>query len=63
MDVARRLHVTEDVVLQVAYRFEGVRNVLVLLNVADDVGCFGAFGEVDEVGALDNGGDAVFDEG
>ena len=45
--VARRLHVAEDVVLEVDDRFEGVGHVLVLLDVADDFGGFGAFGEVD----------------
>jgi hypothetical protein len=36
---------------------------LVLLDVADYFGGFGPLGEVDEVGFLDERGDAVFDEG
>ena len=63
MDVARRLHVGEDVILEFGNGLEGVGHVLVLLDVADDLGGFGAFGEIDEVGAFEDGGDAVFDEG
>lgn len=63
MDIARGLHVTQDVILEVADGFEGVGDVLVLLDVPDDFGGLGAFGEIDEVGAADDGGDAVFDEG
>ena len=61
--VACGLHVGEDVVLQLGDGLQGIRDVLVLLDVADDFGSFGALGEVDEVGLFDQGGDAVFDEG
>lgn len=63
MHVSCRLHVAEDVVLQVADRFQGEGDVLVDLDVADHLGGFGPLGEVDEVGAFDDGGDSVFDEG
>jgi hypothetical protein len=36
---------------------------LVLLDVADHFGGFGALGEVDEGGFFDQRGDPVFDEG
>jgi hypothetical protein len=60
--IPSRLHVAQDVVLQVADRFEGVGDVLILLNVSNDVRGFGAFGEVDEVSSFDDGGYAIFDE-
>ena len=63
MDVARSLHVGEDIILEFGNGLKGVGHFLVLLDVADDLGGFGAFGEVDEVGAAEDGGDAVFDEG
>ena len=63
MYVARSLHVAQDVVLKFRHGLEGVGNVLVLLNVANDFCGFGTFGEVDEVGTLDDGGDTVFNEG
>lgn len=53
MHVPRRLHVAEDVILQIRHRFQGVGNVLVLLDVADDLGGLGALGEVDELGVFD----------
>ena len=61
--IARSLHIAQNVILQVADGLQGVGHVLVLLDVTDDFGGFGALGEVDEVGAPDDGGDAVFDEG
>lgn len=63
MDVAGCLHVVEDVLLQLHDGLQVVGHVLVLLDVADDLGCFGVLGEVDGGGFLDDGGDAVFDEG
>jgi len=63
MHVPRRLHVAEYIILQVHYGLEGVGNVLVLLDVADDFCGLGALGEVDEVGAFYDRRDAVFDEG
>lgn len=60
--VARLLHVAQDVLLQLRHRLKRVRHVLVLLNVTDHFGRFGALGEVDEVRLLDDGRDAIFDE-
>ena len=57
------LHRIEDILLQLRHGLQRVRRVLVLLDVADDLGRLGALGEVDEVRALDDGGDTVFDEG
>ena len=34
-----------------------------LLDVADDFGGLGSFGEVDEIRAFEHRGDSVFDEG
>ena len=61
--VARRLHVREDVILQLRYRLQRIRHILVLLDVAYDFGCLRALGEVDEVCLFDERGNAVLDEG
>lgn len=63
MHIARRLHVGENVVLQLGHWLQRVRHILVLLNVTDNFGCLRALGEVDEVGLFDQGGYAVLDEG
>lgn len=63
MYIARRLHVAEDVILQVRHRLQRIRHVLVLLNPPDHFGRLGTLGEVDEVGLLDHGRYAIFNEG
>lgn len=63
VDVSSRLHVAQDVVLQLGYGLERVADVLVLLDIADDVGRLRSLGEVDEVGLLDDGRDAILDKG
>lgn len=63
MHVTSRLHIAQDVLLKVDNGPEGIWNILILLNVADDFGGLGPFSEVDEVGALDHRWDAVFDKG
>lgn len=63
MHIPRGLHITQNILLQLRHRLERVGDVLVLLDVSDDFRGFGALGEVDEGGFLDDGGDAVFDEG
>ena len=60
--VARRLHVREDVILQLRHRLQRVRYVLVLLDVADHLGSLRTLGEVDKVGLLDQRGDTILDE-
>ena len=62
MHVSCRLHICQDVILQVADGLQRIRDVLVLLNITYDIRGFGAFGEVDEIRLLDNGRYAVFDE-
>lgn len=63
MYIPCRLHVTQDVILQIADWLEWVGHVLVLLDVTNDFGGFGALGEIDELCAFYDGGYAVFDEG
>ena len=63
MNITSSLHVARDVILQVSHGFQGVGHALILLDVADDLGSFGAFGKVDQIGAFDDGGNTVFDEG
>jgi hypothetical protein len=53
MHVASRLHIRQDVVLQLGDRLQRVRHVLVLLDVTDDFGGLGALGEIYQVGFLD----------
>lgn len=62
MDITCSLHVAKDVVLQVTHALEGIRHILVLLNVADDFSGFSTFSKIDQVGLADNAGDAIFDE-
>ena len=63
MYISRSLHVLQDIILQVTHGSQRVRDVLVLLNIANDLGGFGAFGKIDETCAFDDTGDAVFNEG
>lgn len=63
MHIPRRLHITQDILLQLRHRLERVGHVLVLLDVADYLCRLGALGEVDKGGLLDDGGDTIFDEG
>ena len=58
-----RLHVAQNVILEVADGFERVRDDLVLLDITDDLGCFGPLGKVNVVGLLDNRWDTILDEG
>ena len=53
MHIACRLHICQNVVLQIGHRLQWVWHVLVLLNVANDLGCLCALGEVDQVRFLD----------
>ncbi len=62
MHISCRLHIGQNVILQVADGLERIRDVLVLLDVTYDICRFGAFGEVDEICFLDYGRYAVFDE-
>ena len=59
--VAGRLHVAEDVVLDLGNGDVLIWRVLVLLDVADDFGRLGPLAEVDQV-RLRQGGNAVLDE-
>ena len=63
MNIAGCLHVAKYVVLQISDGLQRVRHILVLLNVPNDICRFGAFGEVDKVGLLDDRGYAIFNEG
>lgn len=49
MYIARSLHVAQDVILKFGHRLQGIWHILILLDVADDLCSFGAFGEVDRV--------------
>lgn len=62
MHIAGRLHIRENVLLQLWNRLQRVRYVLILLNVANDFGRLRALGKVDEIGAFDQRGNTVFDE-
>lgn len=63
MYIARSLHVAQDVILKFGHRLQGIWHILILLDVADDLCSFGAFGEVDGVESFDDRGNAVLDEG
>ena len=62
MNIARRLHVGEDVILQLRNRLQGVWHVLVLLDIAYHFSSFCSLCKVDEVCAFDERGDTVFDK-
>lgn len=55
-------HVFQDPLLEIKYRVERVRHVLVLLDVADDFGGLGSLGKIDQLGVLDHRRNAVLDE-
>lgn len=63
MHIARRLHVGEDIVLQLGNRLQRVGYVLILLDIANDFGRLRALGKVDEIGAFDQRWNTVFDKG
>lgn len=63
MHISRRLHITQNVVLQLGYWLQGVTHILVLLDITNHLSGLRSLGEVDEISLLDDGGDAVFDEG
>ena len=63
MHVSRRLHICNDVVLQFWERRQLIWHILILLNVANHFSRLRAFGEIDEIGFLDDGWDTVLDEG
>ena len=61
--VTGRGHVAQDVVLELGHGLKRVGYILVLLDVANHLGRLGPLGKVDEVGLLDDGGNAILDEG
>lgn len=63
MNVTSSLHIAENVVLQFWHRLQGIRSILILLDVANDLGSLGSLGEIDQVGLLDDGGYAILNEG
>jgi hypothetical protein len=62
MDISRGLHAREDIFLKLRYGLQRVWHVLVLLDISDDFRCFRAFGKVDQIGLLDDRGDAVLNK-
>ena len=60
--IACGLHIRQNVVLQIGYRLQWVRHVLILLNVADHLGRLCALGKVDQICLLDQRRDTVLDE-
>ena len=63
MHVACRLHVAQYIILEIADRLEWIGHILIILDVADNIGGFGALRKVDKVRAFDNRRNAIFDEG
>jgi hypothetical protein len=63
MHIACRLHVGEDILLQLRYGLQGVRHVLILLDVTNDFSRLCPLGKVDQICAFDQRGYAVFDKG
>jgi hypothetical protein len=63
MHVSRCLHIGQDIILKLLYRLQRIRHVLILLDVADDLGRLCALGEIDEGRLLDDGGYTILNEG
>lgn len=63
VNIASRLHIGKDVILQLGHGLKWVRYVLVLLNVADHFCRLCSLGKVDQVRLLDQRRDAIFDKG
>lgn len=62
MYVTCRLHVAEDVFLQLRHWLQRIRHILILLDIANDFGRLRTLRKVDEVCAFDQRGNTVFDE-
>ena len=63
MDIAGALHVLEDVILQFIHRRKRERDVLILLDIADDFCRLCPLGKVDQIRLLDDSGNTILDEG
>ena len=63
MDVASPLHHTQYVVLQLWHSLERIRDVLIRLNLANDLGGLCSLRKVDKIRLLDRRGYTIFDEG
>ncbi len=62
MHVSCGLHITKDVILQLWDRLQRIRDILILLNITNHLGCLRPFGEVNHVGLLDDRWYAILDE-
>lgn len=62
MHIPSGLHIAENVILEFGNRLKRIGNVLILQNVTNHLGCFGAFGKVYMVGAFDDRGNPVLDK-
>ena len=62
MHIASMLHVGQNVLLQLRYALKRIGHILILLDIADDLRSLCALSEIDEVGLLDDGRDAVLNE-
>jgi len=62
MHVSCCLHVTQDVVLKLRNRLKRIWHILILLDIPNHFGGLCSLGEVDGIGAFDDGRDAIFNE-
>lgn len=63
LDVATVSHMIGNPLLKLRDRVQTVRYILVLLDIADHFGRLSPFGEVDELGILDQRRNAILNEG
>lgn len=54
MHVSGRLHILQNVLLQLWHCVKRVWHILILLNIPNDLGSLGSFGKVDKVGLFDD---------
>ncbi len=62
MHIPGSLHITQYVLLQLWYWLQGVRYVLVLLDITNDFCRLGALGEVNQRRLLNDGWNAILNE-
>ena len=62
MHITCCLHIAQYILLQLWYRLQGVRYILVLLNVTYNFSCLCTFGEIDQCRLFDDGWNTILDE-
>lgn len=63
MHVSCRLHIAQNVVLKLGNRLKRIWHILILLDVANHFRGLGSLRKVDQIAALDDRRNTIFNEG